>query len=144
MKPIIFALVGMFLYSFANILVDAKLTKFNSLTIMVSYSGCIFLLSFIARQVMYTPNAGYDFPSGITLGVMVAVGLLFFAADYFYISAYTNEGNLVAIVTIMALFPVVSSAIKFALTKSLPNWWQIGGYVLALVAILLVTKGSAK
>jgi hypothetical protein len=40
------------------------------------------------------------------------------------------------------MFPVVASLIKFVWMQSLPNLWQVSGYILAVTATMLIAKGS--
>ncbi len=46
------------------------------------------------------------------------------------------------ITTIVVMFPIFASFFKFLVTRDLPNPWHIAGWVLAAVAVILVTKGE--
>ena len=76
------------------------------------------------------------------LVLAIVLGLIYTAGDYFFVSAYTNGGDVVTITCITVLIPVVASLMKFGITKHVPNLWQVSGYLLAAVAVLLVAKGS--
>jgi drug/metabolite transporter (DMT)-like permease len=73
---------------------------------------------------------------------VLLVGLLFFGGDYFYITSYTSGGNLYAIVCATMMFPVFASILKLVWTGNAPNFWQIGGYILAAAAILFIAIGN--
>ena len=142
MKPVIFALVAMVFYAAANVLLENKLSKLNSLTIMVCYSAVIFAFALSARQVTYADNSGFEFPVGTALILTLLMGILYTAADYFFISSYTLGGNLYTITVITVMFPVFASLMKFTVTRSLPNVWQVTGYIFAAAAVMLVVKGN--
>lgn len=101
------------------------------------------MLVILGRVVTKNSDPSFDFPAGNDLLILFGIGLIFFAADYFYIGAYTNGGDLATVTCIVALLPVVASVFKFAWTQSLPNAYQASGFVLAFIAVLLVSKGSA-
>lgn len=141
-KPVVFALLGMALYALANLILEQKFSKFNNLTLMCVYILPILLVAIIGRQLTRTSDPSFDFPVGLDLAILVMMGLIFAAADYFYIGAYTSGGDLLTISCIVVMFPVFASLLKFAWTLALPNMWQMGGYVLAAGAVLLIAKGS--
>jgi len=132
----------MIFYAGANVLMEMKFSKYNNLTIMVCYAAVIFIVAATVRRMVYVEGAGFEFPTGTALALVIVLGLLFAFADYFYIGAYTNGGNLITVTTITVMFPVFASLLKFALTRSLPNIWQVAGYITAAVAVVLVTKGN--
>ncbi len=147
MKPVIYsilAILAMICYALANVLVEQKLSKLNALTIMMCYSGVIFTLTFTAWLIVRnTYGTGFQFPKiGKLLWVALGVGVVFTLADYFFISAYTSGGKLFLVTSIYVLFPVCASFIKYVMTGEKLNAWQVGGYVLAILAVLCITKGS--
>jgi len=73
-----------------------------------------------------------------------AIGVIYFVADFSYISAFTAAGgSVMAVSTILIMTPVFSSLVKYVYTGgALPNGYQIAGYVLAVVAIYLIGKGN--
>lgn len=142
MKPVIFSTLAMICYALANVLVEQKLSRLNSLNIMLCYSPVIFLFAFVVRQISNNGDTSFRFPSGLLLWIALGVGLLFAFADYFFITAYTNTGKLVTVTSIFILFPVCASVVKFLLTKEMPNWWHICGYTLAILAVLCIVRGN--
>ena len=144
MKTVIFSVVAMLLYAVSNVLIEQKLSKINNLTIIVCYTSVILVLAIVARLIIKTNSIEYNFPTGNLLLIALSIGIMFTMADYLFIGAYTNGGDILTVTSIIALFPAVASGIKFLFTKEIPNWWQICGYLLAFIAILLISKGNTK
>jgi drug/metabolite transporter (DMT)-like permease len=142
MKPVIFAIVAMMCYAVSNVLLETKFSKFNNLTLMVCYGAVIWVTAFVVRQVTKTTDSSFDFPKGNMFWLVMLLGIIFALADYFYVGAYTNGGDLLTVTCITVMFPVFASLIKFGITRSVPNSWQITGYLLAVVAILAISKGG--
>jgi drug/metabolite transporter (DMT)-like permease len=142
MKPVIFSLLAVIGYALSNTLLELKFSKFNPLTLMICYLSVILAVAIIARQVTVTDAPSFNFPSGSYLIWVVILGLIMAVADYFYVGSYTAGGSLMTITSMMIMFPVFASIVKFAVTRELPNVWQVGGYFFAVIAVILITKGS--
>jgi len=143
-KPVVFALLGIALYTVLGVVLEQRLAKYNNMTLMCVYVPVILVAIVIARYVMKTSDPSFDFPVGWDLVIVLAVGVVCAAADYYYIGAYTNGGDLFTIMCISILMPIFASVLKFAWTMTLPNLWQVGGYVLAAGAVVLIAKGSTQ
>lgn len=142
MKPILFTLVATVCYAICNVLLELKFSKLNPLTVMILYASVIWISAVGMRQVVKTDDPSFNFPTGAFLLLAVGLGLLYATGDWFFVSAYNKGGDVVTITCITVLIPVVASLIKFGITKSLPNLWQVSGYVMAAGAVALVAKGS--
>jgi len=142
MKPILFALVATACYSVCNVLLELKFSKLNPLTLMIVYASVIWISAVSLRQLVKTNDPSFSFPAGTTLVLAIVLGLIYTAGDYFFVGAYTNGGDVVTITCITILIPVVASLLKFAITKHVPNFYQISGYALAAAGVLLVARGS--
>jgi uncharacterized membrane protein len=142
MKPILFTLIATLFYAVCNVLLELKFSKLNALTLMIVYASVIWISALGMRQLVKTNDPSFSFPTGTMLLLAVGLGLIYAVGDYFFVSAYNNGGDVVTITCITVLIPVVASLIKFGVTKSLPNVWQMSGYILAACAVLLVAKGS--
>ena len=142
MKPILFTLVATACYAVCNVLLELKFSKLNALTLMILYASVIWISAFGMRQFVKTSDPSFRFPAGTLLFLAIVLGLIYAAGDYFFVSAYTNGGDVITITCITILIPVVASLIKFGITKQLPNLWQASGYILAAGAVVLVAKGS--
>jgi len=144
MKPILFALIATAFYSVCNVLLELKFSKLNALTLMIVYASVIWISAVGMRHLVKTDDPSFSFPTGTMLALAIMLGLIYTIGDYFFISAYTSGGDVVTITCITILIPVVASLIKFGITKSVPNLWQVSGYVLAAGGVILVAKGSMK
>ena len=142
MKTILYSILAMIFYAIANVLVEHKLARLNSLTIIVCYSGVIFTTTFLTRLIIKADTAEYAFPKGTLFLVALGVGILFTLADYFLMSAYTSGGQLFVATSIYVLFPVCAASLKFLITNEKPNVWHVVGYISAIVAVLCISKGS--
>lgn len=142
MKPILFTLVATGCYSVCNVLLELKFSKLNPLTLMIMYASVIWVSAFGMRQFAKTDDPSFNFPGGTLLVLAIVLGLIYTAGDYFFVSAYAKGGDVVTITCITILIPVVASLMKFGITKQLPNLWQVSGYALAALGVILVAKGS--
>ncbi|MDP2651754.1 MAG: EamA family transporter [bacterium] len=142
-KPIIFSLLAAVFYAATNVVLEQKFAKFNVLTLMCVYLWPILICAVVGRWLTKSSDPSFDFPVGLNLAILVVLGLIWTAADYFYIGAFTNGGSLLTITSIMMMFPVFASLFKFLWVGGLPNMWQVSGYFLAAGAVFLVSKGGA-
>ena len=142
MKTVLFSLIAMFGYAASNVLLEQKLSKFNNLTIMVCYTATILVIAAVVRHFVKTEDPSFSFPVGWDLLWMLILCFAFFGADYFYIGAFTTGGSLLTIASIIVMFPVFASLIRFVWVREMPNLYHVGGYILAVAAILLVAKGN--
>ncbi len=129
-------------FAIGDVLMEERLTKYNNLTITMGYIPIVFIAAFIMRVAIKTSDSAYDFPTGNDLIWLVLMGAVFAVADYFFIRAYTNGGSLLVVTSIVTLFSVIASHIKFLPTRDIPNVWQLGSHACAAVAVFLVAKGS--
>jgi drug/metabolite transporter (DMT)-like permease len=142
MKPIVFTLIATVCYAVCNVLLEVKFSKLNALTLMIVYASVIWVSAVSMRQVMKTNEPSFNFPVGKTLALAIVLGLIYAAGDYFFVGAYTHGGDVVTITCITMLIPVVASLLKFSIARQLPNVLQLSGYLLAALAVFLVSKGS--
>ncbi len=142
MKPVIYALLALVLYAFQNVFLEQKLSRYNTIALMVYFYVTLLPLALIS--LCYLKISGQDIvaPPGGTILTVVLVGSLYFFADYFYIGAYTSGGSVLTVTSIVIMFPVFASVIKHFWIGGFPNVFQILGYLLAVVSVLLISKGS--
>lgn len=142
MKPVVFACLAMFQYVFLNVAIEQKLATYTTAVLMVYVYlatlplalGTIVLLKLTGQPVVA--------PSGGVLALAIAVGAGYYLADFCFFSAYTNGGSVVMVGTILLLFPVLASVVKFMWAGSLPNAYHVASYFLAAAAVALAFKGS--
>ena len=109
---------------------------------MVCYGSVICISALIVRSFVKTNDPAFSFPAGCMLMLVIVLGLVYAAGDYFFVGAYTHGGDILTVSSIVLLLPVFASLLKFVLTKNYPNLWQIFGYLLASAAVMLIAKGS--
>ncbi len=142
-KSTVFATSALFLYAFGNVALEQKFSRYNTVSLMACFSGVTFLCALLGLLRMRIFGQKIVAPSGIVLVLALLLGLAYFFADYFYIGAYTDGGSLLTVSTIVVLFPVFASLIKYFWVGGLPNMYQVVGYLLAACAVVLVAKGGS-
>ena len=142
-NPVFLTCVAVVLYALQNVIMEMKLAKYSTVAIILIVYSVMLPLSLVLISQMKFTGKVVAFPTGKILVFALLSGLIFFVADYCYISAYTIGGDLITITTIIALFPVVASIIKFFITGTVPNSYQVAGWLLAIFAVYLVGKGAA-
>lgn len=145
MRGAIYATIAVVLFSFLNVALEQKLTKYNAAVLMICFYVVMVPLAFARVGFVRITEGSVVFPTGALLVFVFLFGIVYFCADFSYISAFTAAGaNVMTVTTILMLTPVFSSLVKYFYTGGgLPNGYQIAGYILAVGAILLVSKGGS-
>ena len=141
-RAIALTALAVILYALQNVLMEQRLAKHSTVSILVIAYTVMLPLSLIRLLHLRLAGNPVIFPTGSLLTVALLTGLLWFASDYCYVGAYTSGGDLVTITTVIALFPVAASVIRFFITAALPNAYQFGAWLLAAAAVYLVTRGA--
>lgn len=77
----------------------------------------------------------------LTFGVLL--GLVYYCADFFFLKALTSAGsNATTVSIIAALSPVFVASMKYFLAGTVPNRYHIAAFLLAIVVVVLATKGE--
>lgn len=142
-KTIIYAFIAMWLYALQNVLLEVRLAKYSTIGLLVCWYFTLAPLGLAALAYMRYTSQPLTLPARVDLPIVIAAGALFFIADLFYIGAYTGGGELLAITTMLVLFPAIAQIIKFVWLGGRMNWWHAAGYLLAAIAVLLISKGSS-
>jgi hypothetical protein len=142
-RPVLYAFTAEWLYALQNVLLDVKLSKYSSMGLLVYWYFTLAPLALAGLGYLYLSRQMVVLPSRSDAPLVIAVGALFFVADLLYVSAYTSGGDLLAITTLVVLFPVFAQLIKFAWVGGEMNYHHLVGYVLAALAVILIGKGSA-
>jgi len=142
-KPIVYAFLAMWLYAFSNVVIEIKLAKYTTMALLLYWYFTLAPLAVAGLGYMYMSGQKIVVPSGGDAGLAILAAAVFFFADYFYIGAYTNGGSLLAVTTMLVLFPAIAQLIKFAWVGGSPNYYHMFGYLLAALAVILISKGSA-
>lgn len=142
MKTVIFVVIAAVVYAIQNVILEQKMSKYSQPAILVYFYllmlpvVCIWLLQ---MKLTHQPIVA---PTGTMIWLALGLGAMYLIADACYLTAFTLGGNVITITTILVMMPVVASAIKFVWTGSLPNSYQVVGYLAAVAAVLLMAKGS--
>ncbi len=142
-KSLVFAFLGMCLYAGQNVVIEVRLAKYTTMALLLYWYVTLLPLAVIGLGYMYLSGQSITVPNRNDAILIVAVGGMFFFADLFYIGAYTNGGSLLAVTTVAVLFPAVALLIKYFWVGSNMNYYHLFGYILAAVAMLLISKGSS-
>ncbi len=144
MKSITWALIGIVLYAIQNTIIDVRLSKYSTVSLLVGWY--IMLLPLALGLYLYHRYFGSPtpFPAGADLKLLAAVAVMFFIADFFYIGAFTAGGNAVTITILLVLMPVVASVMKFVWVKEVPTPYHFAAFLLAFGAVALVAVGNSK
>lgn len=136
------ALAAMMLFAAQNIIIERKLSGVLTAALLTCFYTVTLSLAVLRWIHLRATDASIMFPSGTTLALSLAAGLMLFFGDYCYFGAYTTGGSAASITTIGIMLPIFVSLGTFLLTRSTPNGYQILGYVFAVAAVFLVAKGS--
>ncbi len=149
MKAIVYAVLAPTVYALGSVLIEHRFSKNNNLTVMLVYLPIMLICAFAFREMTKTASPTYFFPQGKDLWWLIGLGVIFFTADFFYIGAYTNGGDITTIALITLCFPVLVSLMKLAGSKFIegmhhtaPNSWQLLGYGFMILAVLCIIKGA--
>ena len=142
MKPILYACAAMILYAFQNVILEQKLAKYTTAPILFYFYLAMLPLAVILVIFLRASEQTLVWPSGIAIAITLGVGIVYFFADYCFISAYTSGGNVMTVMIMVMMFPVFASIVKYFWVGALPNHYQIASYLFAVVSVLLLAKGN--
>ena len=144
MRAVIYATVAVLLFSFLNVALEQKLVKYNAAALMVCFYAVMVPLAVARVGFVRFTEGSVAFPTGALLVFAFLFGVVYFFADFSYISAFTAAGgSVMTVTTILMMTPVFSSLVKYFYTGGgLPNRYQVAGYILAVAAVYVVGQGN--
>lgn len=142
MKSVFLAIFAVILYAVQHVYMEQKLARYDVFGLLVYFYTAMFPLAILGLAYQKMTGQEIVMPEGGMVLVVIMVGVVYFIADACLVGAYTSGGSLMTIATIIAMFPVVSSAIKYAWVREPPNLYQTIGYIMAFLAVCFVAKGS--
>ena len=143
-KPALLAGTALVIYAFQNVLMEVKLARFNVIALVLCAELVMLPLTLSTYAYLRSTGNAPEFPRGVLFLLTLLTGLLWWLGDVTYVSAYTMGGKVEVIATIVALFPVMTSLVKYFWTGGVPNRFQLAGYVLAAAAVYLTTRGTSR
>lgn len=142
-KPIIFAILAMALYATQNVVMEVRLSKYTTMSLLLYWYFTMAPLALAGLGYMYWSGQNITMPKSGDIRLIVLVGAMFFFADLLYIGAYTNGGNLLAITTLVVLFPAMAQLIKYFWVGGNLNYYHLAGYIFAAIAVVLIGMGGS-
>ena len=142
MRQVIYACIAVLFYALGNVITEQKLKPYTQFGIMIYCYVPMVLLTFGALAIMRSRGQVISFPEGDALYVAGLIAIVFFIADGFFFSAYTNNADAFTVSSIAVMFPAAASLMKFLWTGQLPNRYHIAAYAVAVIAVVLSEKGS--
>jgi drug/metabolite transporter (DMT)-like permease len=141
-KQVIYACLAVLFYALGNVITEQKLKPYTQFATMIYCYLPMVLMTAVALGVMKFRGQTIVFPQGSALYIAGLIALVFFIADGFYFSAYTNNADAFTVSSIAVMFPAAASLMKFIWTGELPNRYHIAAYVVAVIAVALSEKGN--
>ncbi len=142
MKSVLYACAAMVLYAIQNVTIEQKLAKYSAVSILFYFYLVMLPMAVITVSYMKVSGQQLAWPSGSAITLVLGVGIAYFFADFFFVSAYTSGGSVMMVMTVAMMFPVFASIVKFFWTGTLPNFYHVASYLVAVVSILLLIKGN--
>jgi len=143
LKQVIYAAAAVVLYALGNVMIEQKLKPFTQFGIMIFCYIPMVFMTIGALGFMKLRGHAIAFPTGDAIYVAGAIAIVFFLADAFFFSAYTNNADALTVSSIVLLFPAAASAMKYFWTGEPPNRFHLAAYVVAIAAVALAEKGNA-
>jgi drug/metabolite transporter (DMT)-like permease len=142
MKQVIYACLAVVLYALGNVITEQRLKPFTQFGIMAYCYVPMVFMTFGALAFLKVQGKSIAFPSGDALYVAGLIAVVFFLADTFFFSAYTNNADAFTVSSIALMFPAAASLMKYLWTGGLPNRYHLAAYAVAIVAVVLAEKGN--
>lgn len=144
MKPILLALAGMTIYSLTGVIIEQKLEKFSTASLVLLFTAPMVPIAILWLIAQRAQGQTVSFPTGGLLALTLVLGAIYFFGDYFYLGAFTSGGNVLVISTIAIMSPVLTALLRHFWVGGWPNGYQIGGYLLAASGVLLLAVGNMR
>lgn len=142
MKPLVYACMAVLLYALGNVVMEQKLKAYTQFgTMMYCYVPMI-LLTVCALGWKKMQAQPISLPSGEGLFFAGMIAVVFFLADTFFFSAYSNNADSFTVSGIVLMFPAAASLMKYFWTGQTPNRYHIAAYLVAIVAVVLAERGN--
>jgi drug/metabolite transporter (DMT)-like permease len=142
MKQVVYACFAVLFYALGNVITEQKLKPYTQFATMIYCYLPMVVMTVVALGVMKSRGHTVLFPEGGALYAAGLIAIVFFIADAFFFSAYTNNADAFTVSSIAVMFPAAASLMRFIWTGQLPNRYHIAAYVVAVIAVALSEKGN--
>jgi len=142
MKQVIYVSVAVILYALGNVMIDERLKPYTQFGIMAYSYVPMVVLTFAALAFLKVQAKQISLPRGDAFYIAGIIGIIFFIADTFFFTAYSNNADAFTVSSIVLMFPAAASLMKYFWTGSVPNRYHVAAYAVAVVAVVLAEKGN--
>ena len=142
MRQVVYACLAVILYALGNVIIEQRLKPFTQFGIMAYCYVPMVFMTFGALAFLKARGKAISFPTGDALYAAGLIAIVFFLADTFFFSAYTNNADAFTVSSIVLMFPAAASLMKFFWTGSVPNRYHLAAYAMAVVAVVLAEKAN--
>src|SRR5215475_14870093 len=142
MKQVIYACIAVLFYALGNVITEQRLKPYTQFAIMSFCYLPMLVMTIGALALMKSRGQTIAFPEGQAIYVAGLIAIVFFIADGFFFSAYTNNADAFTVSSIAVMFPAAASMMRFLWTGETPNRYHIAAYLVALTAVFLSEKGN--
>jgi drug/metabolite transporter (DMT)-like permease len=142
MKPVIYACLAVLLYALGNVITEQKLKPYTQFATMAYCYIPMIAMTLCALAWKKLQAQPISFPAGNALFFAGMIAVVFFLADTFFFSSYTNNGDSFTVSSIVLLFPAAASLMKYFWTGKTPNRYHLAAYFVAVVAVVLAERGN--
>lgn len=142
MKQVVYACMAVLFYALGNVITEQKLKPYTQFATMLYCYAPMIVMTFGALSIMKLRSQAIFFPRGEGVWIAGLIAIVFFIADGFFFSAYTNNADAFTVSSIAVLFPAVASLIRFVWTHQLPNRYHVAAYAIAVIAVALSERGN--
>jgi drug/metabolite transporter (DMT)-like permease len=143
MRGFLFLMAAMACFAAQNVILDQKLRGTNAFFMVAVVTGTASLISATILFVQYKTGVEIVWPTRSQITFVILAAVFVGAADAFVYSAYAAKVSLALATTapiILPLFAWVYSRVFFSARP--PNFYELGGWALAGVAVLLMYHGQ--
>lgn len=134
--------VAMLLYAILLVGTEVKFTRFSPQSLQVCFYPVMLSITvgwLAGRKVMGLENT---LPPTTLFVFALLLGVVYYFADVAFLKALTSGGSATVVAVVAALSPIFTAFVRFLWIGGLPNRYHITAFILALVVILLATKGE--
>src|SRR5262249_21171160 len=93
MKQVIYACLAVLFYALGNVITEQRLKPFTQFGTMLFCYVPMVVMTLGALAFMKVQGQPISFPTGNALYMAGSIAIVFFLADTFYFSAYTNNAD---------------------------------------------------
>src|SRR5687767_550703 len=113
MRPIIYAVIGVVLYGIQNAIIDVKLRQYSTVGLLIGWYVTMLPMGLLLFAYQKYAQQEIVLPPYDAMKIVAIVAVMFFIADFFYISAFTNGGDALTITILALLVPLIVAITKF-------------------------------